>query len=135
MQRAEIVAAAREWLGTPYHHEGRVLGHGVDCIGLVLQVAIACGVEVDEQTGYARIPDESRLLAGLDRYTNSIQLSEAQAGDIVAIPFIHKIRHLAILTNNGMIHAYEPAGGVVEHAVSDRWRKQFARAYALPGVC
>lgn len=135
MRRAEIVAEARRWLGTPYHHEGRVLGHGVDCIGLVLCVAQACGVAVDEQTGYARVPDEARLLAGLDRYALRVPLDQAQPGDIVAIPFIRKVRHLAILTDKGMIHAYETAGGVVEHAVNDRWRRQFSRAYSLPGVC
>lgn len=132
--RAEIVAEARKWLGTPYHHEARVLGHGVDCIGLILAVANAFGMEVPNQTGYARIPEESRLIAGLDTYTNRIELSEATAGDIVVIPFVHKMRHLAILTDAGMIHAHEPNGKVVEHAIDDRWRRLFRRAYRFPGV-
>lgn len=134
MRRSEIVEAARRYLGTPYHHEGRVLGHGIDCIGLLLCVARDCGAEVPEQQGYARVPDESRLIAGLDAHACRIELKDAQPGDIVAIPFIRKLRHLAILTDKGMIHAYEPAGKVVEHAVDARWSRQFSRAYAFRGA-
>ncbi|MDX3810210.1 MAG: peptidase P60, partial [Bosea sp. (in: a-proteobacteria)] len=35
MKRAVIVAAAREWLGTPYHHQASLRGVGCDCLGLV----------------------------------------------------------------------------------------------------
>jgi NlpC/P60 family putative phage cell wall peptidase len=132
--RSEIVAEARKWLGTPYHHEGRVIGHGVDCVGLILEVAKSLGINVPNQTGYSRIPEESRLTADLDTYAVRIDMSSLDVGDIVVIPFLHKLRHLAILTDRGMIHSYEPAGMVVEHVVDDRWRKMFRRAYQFPGV-
>lgn len=134
MLRDEIVAEARKWLDTPYHHEGRVLGHGVDCIGLILAVANAFEMQVPNQLGYSRMPEEERLLAGLDAYMTRIEVTAARAGDVVVIPFIHKLRHLAILTDKGMIHAHEPNGKVVEHAVDDRWRHMFRRAYQFPGV-
>ena len=35
----DVVRMARTWLGTPYHHQGRVKGAGVDCGGLVIGVA------------------------------------------------------------------------------------------------
>ncbi|MFS8182119.1 hypothetical protein ACMG4P_11260 [Pseudovibrio denitrificans] len=31
----EVVALARGWLGTPYHHQASVKGAGCDCLGLV----------------------------------------------------------------------------------------------------
>ena len=31
-QRLAVVAEAESWLGTPYHHEARIKGHGVDCV-------------------------------------------------------------------------------------------------------
>ena len=34
-QRAAVVAEARSWLGTPYHHQGALAGAGCDCLGLV----------------------------------------------------------------------------------------------------
>jgi cell wall-associated NlpC family hydrolase len=33
--RTHIVALAREWLGTPYHHQASLKGVGTDCVGLV----------------------------------------------------------------------------------------------------
>lgn len=30
-QRAAVIAEAESWLSTPYHHEARIKGHGVDC--------------------------------------------------------------------------------------------------------
>ena len=36
--RARIVAEAMTWLGTPYHHRGKLKGIGVDCAQLPLCV-------------------------------------------------------------------------------------------------
>lgn len=36
--RASIVAEAESWRGTPYHHQGRVKGAGVDCALLLAEV-------------------------------------------------------------------------------------------------
>jgi cell wall-associated NlpC family hydrolase len=36
--RQRIVDEAREWVGTPWHHEARVRGAGVDCGMLLLEV-------------------------------------------------------------------------------------------------
>lgn len=36
--RSRILTEARSWLGTPYHHKGRVKGAGVDCGGLLYEV-------------------------------------------------------------------------------------------------
>ena len=33
--RSRIVAIARGWLGTPYHHGASLKGAGTDCLGLV----------------------------------------------------------------------------------------------------
>ena len=35
MSGAQIVAAARAWIGTPYVHQGSALGAGCDCLGLL----------------------------------------------------------------------------------------------------
>nr|WP_294564470.1 hydrolase [uncultured Rhodopila sp.] len=45
-QRAAVVDEAREWLGTPYHHMGRVKGRagGVDCAMLLAEVYERAGL-------------------------------------------------------------------------------------------
>ena len=35
----DIVTEARTWVRTPYHHQARLKGVGVDCAGLVIGVA------------------------------------------------------------------------------------------------
>ncbi len=35
LTRAAAVAAARAWIGTPYHHQAALRGAGCDCLGLV----------------------------------------------------------------------------------------------------
>lgn len=37
-RRIHIIQEARSWLGTPYHHKGRIKGVGVDCGGLLYEV-------------------------------------------------------------------------------------------------
>lgn len=36
--RASILAEARSWLGTPFHHKGRIKHVGVDCGGFIYEV-------------------------------------------------------------------------------------------------
>jgi hypothetical protein len=34
-----FIAQARTWIGTPFHHQGRLKGVGCDCLGLIVGVA------------------------------------------------------------------------------------------------
>ncbi len=45
-QRQAVLAEAESWIGTPFHHQGRVKGPqgGVDCAMLLLEVFLAAGV-------------------------------------------------------------------------------------------
>jgi NlpC/P60 family putative phage cell wall peptidase len=132
--RDRIVAEARKYLGTPYHHQGRVLGHGIDCYGLVEMVARGLGFDVPEGVRYSRIPDEAQLLAYMDQYAVQVDKRSYQLADILIVPFRGQMRHMAIVTEIGMIHAYEPSGMVVEHAIDDKWARRIARAYSFKEV-
>ena len=41
--RLAIVREAKEWLGTPWHHEARVKGSGVDCGMFILEIGERVG--------------------------------------------------------------------------------------------
>ncbi len=45
-QRQAVIEVAESWIGTPFHHQGRVKGRrgGVDCAMLLLEVFLAAGV-------------------------------------------------------------------------------------------
>lgn len=42
--RDKIIKEAVSWIGTPWHHEGRVKGAGVDCGLFILEVFERCGL-------------------------------------------------------------------------------------------
>jgi hypothetical protein len=46
IKRADLVAAARRFRGTPFVHQGRNRD-GVDCLGLLLAAGRACNPEID----------------------------------------------------------------------------------------
>ena len=43
-QRSAVLVEARRWIGTPYHHMGRIRGVGVDCATFPAEVYAAAGV-------------------------------------------------------------------------------------------
>lgn len=43
-QRLAVVAAARAWRGTPYHHDAAVKGAGVDCARFLLEAFVGAGL-------------------------------------------------------------------------------------------
>lgn len=47
-----VCAIARSWLGTPYHHRGRVKGAGVDCAMFPLEVYREAGLIPDLEIPY-----------------------------------------------------------------------------------
>jgi cell wall-associated NlpC family hydrolase len=55
--RAEITAAALALVGTPFHAQGRAPGVGLDCIGVVVCVARACGIPHQDREAYPMRPN------------------------------------------------------------------------------
>jgi len=128
-----IAAEARTWLGTPWHHQGRVRGAGVDCGGLVLEVFKAVGVlPPDFEVGYyGRNPNLPRLIATLSAWAREAQ--DIRPGDVLLFTIVDAPRHLGIATAldgaTGVIHSYQTLGRVVEHALDARWRRRLYKIY------
>lgn len=129
--RQMIVEECRAWLGTRYHHQGRVKGRGVDCIGLVGGVALALGVAeaqrwiVDRDgMGYAREPDPAMLTMMCERYLERAPAPLA-IGDIIVLaipPDLRRPRHFAFVSALDpvyIVHAYAQARRVVENRFTD----------------
>lgn len=101
--RAAIVTQALRWVGTPYHHQGRVFGVGVDCAGLLTEVYRACGLVPAIDTGnYAidhHLHHSSELMTSfLDRYAQRTE-GPPLPGDVVAYRFGRVISHAAIVVD------------------------------------
>ncbi|HET8552710.1 MAG TPA: NlpC/P60 family protein [Gammaproteobacteria bacterium] len=113
---AAIVAEARRWLGTPYHHQADVRGVGVDCAMLLVRVYHACGlIPAIEPRPYP--PDwhlhrsTERYLGWVEDYAEPVDVGEP--GDVALYRFGRCLSHGGIVIKESqMIHAFKRAGKV-----------------------
>jgi cell wall-associated NlpC family hydrolase len=124
--RAAVVAEARSWLGTRYHHAADVKGRqgGVDCAMLLVRVYCDLGlVEQFDPRPYTRDwflhRDEERYLGFL--LARSHEVREPGLGDIVLFRMGRCFAHAGIVSRAEpltIIHAFSGARCVVEDTIS-----------------
>lgn len=129
-----MIAAARLAIGTPFVHQGRVIGVGLDCAGLVVHVANSLGIEHHDQGNYARTPSDGLLEAALDGQQCLERVSEMQRGDVLLMRFLSQPQHLAIFTGETIVHSYQTVGKVCEHGLDDKWLRRIVGIYRFAGV-
>lgn len=120
--RAAVLEEARQWIGTPYHHMGRVKGGGVDCLTFLAEVYHRAGVVGPIETAHYR-PDwylhreEELYLEGLLAHAREVEAP--QPADIALFKFGRCFSHAAIVTEWPMlIHAFTAHGVVPVSAES-----------------
>ncbi len=138
--RARIVALARSWIGTPYHHQASVRGIGADCLGLVRGVwREFYGHEPELPPAYS--PDWAEatrcetLLGAARRHLAERDRDAGRPGDLVLFRFRAYLpaKHAGIMVGAAsMVHAYE-GSGVVEAKLVPWWRRRIAGVFAFPG--
>jgi NlpC/P60 family putative phage cell wall peptidase len=104
--RSRIVSIARQWLGTPYHHQASLKGVGTDCVGLVRGIwRELYGAEPEPLPAYTRDWAEARaretLLEAARRHLLEVPPAEAQPGDILIFRWRRNApaKHCAILAS------------------------------------
>jgi NlpC/P60 family putative phage cell wall peptidase len=123
MQRAAVVAEARSWIGTPYHHAADVKGHGVDCALLLVRVYCDLGlVEPFDPRPYTRDwflhRNEERYLGFL--LARSKEVRTPGLGDIILFRIGRCFAHAGIVSSIeplSIIHAFAPSSHVVEDVI------------------
>lgn len=137
MTADDIIAAARECIGTQFAHQGRVVGVGLDCAGVAVHAVRALGVGVLDVTGYGRTPNKGRLTAAMDAQPmleRVPDIADRAAGDILLMRFLGEPQHVGICTGEGIIHAYEAVGTCCEHDLCAKWVRRIVRVYRVKGL-
>ena len=131
----KMVTAAREYLDTPFRHQGRLVGVGVDCAGVVVHAVRSCGVDVKDVVGYGPTPNKGLLEQSLEGHLALIKVNKTEmtAGDILLMRFVREPQHLAVFTGDGIVHAYEAAGKCCEHGLDEAWRSRIVQVYRVMG--
>lgn len=146
--REQIVAAGRKYLGTPFKHQGRLMGQGCDCVGIPLMIA-----------GDLKLVDKSGIpLNGDCFHTYSAQpvgnyvhdmcmehlvykpVREMLPGDFLSMKVVTAACHVALVTEDDkgrvcILHAYSGGPGkVVEHLLDEKWRRRIVGCFKFPEV-
>lgn len=142
---ADVVAAARRWLGTPYRHQASCRGAGADCLGLIRGIwREVLGPEPEKVPAYtpdwAEATGDERLLSAAQRLMDRVSEEAAQPGDILLFRMIQRgpAKHVGVLVSDGLdagrlIHAYS-GHDVCETRLTAAWRRRLAGVFRLPGV-
>ena len=118
--RAHVVAEALTWIGTPYHHRGKLKGVGVDCAQLPLCVYAGAGLLADFDTG--PYPADWHQHRGEERYaaivlTRARELASPGAagpGDLILWKFGRAFSHGTLVIDRSLvIHASRRDDAVV----------------------
>ncbi|MDQ0448840.1 NlpC/P60 family putative phage cell wall peptidase [Methylobacterium aerolatum] len=134
-----VVAEARAWIGTPYHHQASLRGVGCDCLGLLRGVwRFLYGTEPETPPPYTATWAEDRgeetLREAARRHLTEIALAESGPGDVWLFRWRPTLpaKHCGILSGPGrMIHAYD-GHAVTESWIPDAWRRRAAYAFRFP---
>lgn len=134
-----LIAEAREWLGTKYHHQASVKGVGADCVGFLKGAAVNVGlISLEEAsaypTDYSRQPSGGMLRRLVGQNLVQVPFEERRPGDLGLMRFQSDEQHLFMFTSvdpDYIIHAAQQ--GVVEHRFDfQTMRQQTARVYRFP---
>jgi hypothetical protein len=138
----DIFEVAKTYRGVPWKHQGRSRS-GVDCLGLVIRVALDLEIEgaekVFEYDGrqYSRITPlglcKELIKGGLVRARFPVPGGVVLIGGEGTYP-----SHLGILgatvSELEMIHAHAPDRRVIHHGFDERWRRSARAFFTYPGV-
>lgn len=133
-ERQRLVDAARTWLGTPYHHRGRVKGHGCDCAQLIAASLHEAGlVDYIEPQLYSMDwhlhRGEEKYLAQVERVLSLVDDDSTpiakrptapsyRPGDVIMIQLGRVFSHSVLVTNwPFIIHAYASSRIVEESSI------------------
>ena len=137
MIRADALAEARTWIGTPYRHQASCKGAGTDCLGLIrgLWRALYGGgpVAIPPYTPDWSEPSRDEVLM---RTATAllIRVERPDPGDVLLFRMRDKgvAKHLGVLaTSETFIHAYS-GHGVVESSLSAPWRRRIVGTFRFP---
>ena len=136
---ARVVAAARGWLGTPYHDQQSARGLGCDCLGLLRGLwRELVGPERLPVPRYSRDWGETgprEVLAEAARAC-MVEIPPTEAGPGAILVFRMRAgaiaKHCGVQTApDALLHARERRG-VIEEPLADPWRRRIAFAFLFP---
>lgn len=132
----DFAAAALDLVGTPWHHQGRVPRVGLDCVGVAVCAAQACGIAVKDVRDYTLPADPATFLRLLAVNCDRDADPTLRAGRLVVFRIGQHPQHLAVLVDSDkMVHGLDQKRrAVVLGTLTDAWRLRVHSTWQLRGV-
>lgn len=157
----KIIDIARKWVKTPFHIQGRSIGIGCDCIGLVIGVgqelnAVSCcygdTLARFDEVDYGLRRDGDRMLEAFDQHLVRLwQKKEGSEedvfghivpGNIIVVHFGKQYYHAGLITeveekneySIRIIHACQKIGRVVEQLMPIEWVKRITGVWGYSTI-
>lgn len=147
----KVVELAKEWIGTPYHHQESVKGAGTDCLGLMRGLwRELYGTEPEMPPPYTQTwgdySGEETMLQAAERNLETVAMAQNRRfiprpqlvhWEPGALLFFRRLpgsvaKHCAVLSGpERMIHAYSGVG--VRETSVGIWDKHVAGIFRFPG--
>lgn len=142
MTAEHFIEEARRYVGTPWVHQGRAPGAGLDCIGIIVCAARAAGATIVDRDGYGRQPNPRQLMAAFEENFEQIDPADRRPGDLLVFYWRESRKlgrlpqHAGIVTERrggeGLLHAYDRVGRTVETGLDERWTSRVHSAWRIP---
>ncbi|MEQ9116216.1 MAG: hypothetical protein RLN62_05425 [Rickettsiales bacterium] len=146
--RYQIAKEATSWIGTKFHHQGRIKKSsfevgGCDCIGLILAIAKKFGF-VSRQDGkplsehdefnYSKFPQKNKLFKKIEQHLAVVNRPYIKTGDIGLFKISTLPQHVGVFINEAttsLVHAYQVVGKVCMHNYSNLWRSRLIKSFSF----
>lgn len=125
--RERIVEIAKTWLGTRYHHMGRIKGSGADCLTFIAMVYQEASLIEDINIPFYHGDwmlhrSEEKYLEGLLQYSKEVK--KPKKGDIALWKFGRCFSHGSIIIDwPEIIHSYYHVGCNTDNVDNAGWLK------------
>ncbi len=132
----DFADAAYALVGTPWHHQGRVPGVGIDCAGVVACAAMACGIVLQDVRDYTLPASpaliERMLASSFDRDAEPV----LGVGRVLLFRIGREPQHMAVAIGGGkMVHGLDrKRRAVVVDRLDEVWGYRLHSTWRLRGV-
>ena len=144
MNRREIIEKviyrANKLVGTPFVHQGRNKS-GIDCIGLVVDIAKYLGQEIDDTKRYGPEGNGKLLLEKCRQHGDEIPIKKYGPGDVVLLSWLRdkeKPHHAGVVVSSYdglyfLVHGNKKVGKIVKHILTIDYHQRITHAFRFRG--
>lgn len=132
MKRQDFVNEIRTYIDTPFKHQGRLPGIGIDCAGVVICASKKLGQDFEDLTNYNLRPTQEDVLSKiLESGFYDVEIENIDIGDLLLMSYDNNIQHIAVVSSVNptyIIHSVTNKK-VIEHRLTDVWKDKIRRCF------